>query len=38
MLELVEGAYVEQARLAAHDRCEVSTPTTFELDAGAVLG
>ncbi|MCU1380565.1 MAG: hypothetical protein JWN29_3548, partial [Acidimicrobiales bacterium] len=37
-LELVEGTYVERAVLDAAGRCEVSAPTTFELDASAIFG
>jgi Uma2 family endonuclease len=37
VLELVDGTYVEQARLDERGRCTVTSPTTFELDASALF-
>jgi Uma2 family endonuclease len=38
VLELVDGAYVEQAQLDERGRCTVTSPTTFQLDAAALFG
>lgn len=38
VLELVDGSYVERAVIDADGRCDVSAPTRFTLEAGAVFG